>query len=29
MTECTIVIKDAGTNYAASVIGLDGILTTG
>lgn len=29
MTEYTIVIEDAGTNFAAYVIGLDGIITTG
>jgi len=29
MTEYTIVIEDAGTNYAAYVIGLDGVITTG
>jgi predicted RNase H-like HicB family nuclease len=29
MTECTIVIEDAGTNFAAYVVGLDGIITTG
>ena len=29
MTEYTIVIKDAGTNFAAYVIGLDGVITTG
>ena len=28
-TEYTIVIEDAGTNFAAYVIGLDGIITTG
>jgi predicted RNase H-like HicB family nuclease len=29
MTEYTIVIEDAGTNFAAYVIGLDGVITTG
>ena len=29
MTEYTIVIEDAGTNFAAYVIGVDGIITTG
>ena len=29
MTDYTIVIEDAGTNYAAYVIGLDGVITTG
>ena len=29
MTAYTIVIDDAGTNYAAYVIGLDGVITTG
>ena len=29
MTEYTIVIEDAGTNFAAYVVGLDGIITTG
>jgi len=29
MTEYTIVIEDAGTNFAACVVGLDGIITTG
>ncbi|HVB19492.1 MAG TPA: type II toxin-antitoxin system HicB family antitoxin [Acidimicrobiales bacterium] len=29
MTEYTIVIEDAGTNLAAYVIGLDGVITTG
>ena len=29
MTECTIVIEDAGANFAAYVIGLDGVITTG
>ncbi len=29
MTEYSIVIEDAGTNYAAYVIGLDGVITTG
>jgi predicted RNase H-like HicB family nuclease len=29
MTDYTIVIEDAGTNFAAYVIGLDGIITTG
>jgi predicted RNase H-like HicB family nuclease len=27
--EYTIVIEDAGTNFAAYVIGLDGVITTG
>ncbi len=29
MTEYTIVIEDAGTTFAAYVIGLDGVITTG
>jgi predicted RNase H-like HicB family nuclease len=29
MTEYTTAIEDAGTNYAAYVIGLDGIIITG
>jgi predicted RNase H-like HicB family nuclease len=29
MTEYTIVIEDAGSNFAAYVIGLDGVITTG
>ena len=29
MTDYTIVIEDAGTNFAAYVIGLDGVITTG
>ena len=29
MADYTIVIEDAGTNYAAYVIGLDGVITTG
>ena len=29
MIEYTIVIEDAGANYAAYVIGLDGVITTG
>lgn len=29
MIEYTIVIEDAGTNFAAYVIGLDGVITTG
>jgi predicted RNase H-like HicB family nuclease len=29
MTEYTIVIEDAGSNYAAYVIGLDGCISTG
>ena len=29
MTEYTIEIEDAGTNFAAYVIGLDGVITTG
>jgi len=29
VTEYTIVIEDAGTNLAAYVIGLDGVITTG
>ena len=29
MTDYTIVIEDAGSNYAAYVIGLDGVITTG
>ncbi len=29
MTEYTVVIEDAGTNFAAYVIGLDGVITTG
>jgi predicted RNase H-like HicB family nuclease len=29
MTEYTIVIEDAGANFAAYVIGLDGVITTG
>ena len=29
MTAYTIVIEDAGTNFAAYVVGLDGIITTG
>ena len=29
MTEYTIVIEDAGSNYGAYVIGLDGCITTG
>ena len=29
MTEYTIVIEDAGRNYSAYVIGLDGVITTG
>ena len=29
MTEYTIVIEDAGTNFAAYVIGLDGVITSG
>ncbi len=29
MTEYTIMIEDAGTNFAAYVIGLDGVITTG
>ncbi|HEY5304460.1 MAG TPA: type II toxin-antitoxin system HicB family antitoxin [Acidimicrobiales bacterium] len=29
MTEYTIVIEDARTNYAAYVIGLNGVITTG
>jgi predicted RNase H-like HicB family nuclease len=29
MTNYTIVIEDAGTNFAAYVIGLDGVITTG
>lgn len=29
VTEYTIVIEEAGTNLAASVIGLDGVITTG
>ena len=29
MTDYTIVLEDAGTNFAAYVIGLDGIITTG
>ncbi len=29
MTEYTIVIEDAGSNFSAYVIGLDGVVTTG
>jgi len=29
MTDYTIVIEDAGTNFASYVIGLDGIISTG
>jgi predicted RNase H-like HicB family nuclease len=29
MTEYTIVIEDAGANFGAYVIGLDGVVTTG
>jgi len=29
MTEYTIVIEDAGPNFAAYVIGLDGVISTG
>ena len=29
MTEYTNVIEDAGTTFAAYVIGLDGVITTG
>jgi predicted RNase H-like HicB family nuclease len=29
MTEFTIVIEDAGSNYSAYVIGLDGCISTG
>ncbi len=29
MTEYTIVIEDADSNFAAYVIGLDGVITTG
>jgi predicted RNase H-like HicB family nuclease len=29
VTEYTIVIEDAGTNFSAYVIGLDGVITTG
>ena len=29
MTEYTIVIEDARTNFAAYVVGLDGIITAG
>jgi predicted RNase H-like HicB family nuclease len=29
MTDYTIVIEHAGTNFAAYVIGLDGVVTTG
>jgi predicted RNase H-like HicB family nuclease len=29
LTEYTIEIEDAGTNLAAYVIGLDGVITTG
>jgi predicted RNase H-like HicB family nuclease len=29
MTEYTIVIEDAGTNFAAYASGLDGVITTG
>jgi predicted RNase H-like HicB family nuclease len=29
MTEYTIVIEDAGSNYSAYVIGLDGCISTG
>ena len=29
MTDYSTVIEDAGTNFAAYVVGLDGVITTG